>query len=145
MRFKEIIKNKTKYSDLLFEADEQISMIEKYLYKGRMYALYDGGLKAVCVVQDMGRGVLEIKNLAVCAGSRNKGYGKAFLAFIQRIYAGEFAVLQVGTGEPTVKFYEKCGFEKSHVVKNFFTDNYDHTIIDCGVRLTDMIYLKKRI
>ncbi len=145
MRFKEITKSKTKYLHLLLEADEQLSMIEKYLYKGRMYALYDSGLKAVCVVQDMGQGVLEIKNLAVCADSRKKGYGKSFLAFIQRIYAGEFAILQVGTGEPTVAFYEKCGFEKSHVIKNFFVDNYDHTIIDCGVTLRDMIYLTKRI
>lgn len=82
MRFREIRKNKIKYLNLLLEADEQLSMIEKYLYKGRMYALYDNGLKAVCVVQDMGQGVLEIKNLAVCSDSRKKGYGKAFLAFI---------------------------------------------------------------
>lgn len=37
----------------------------------------------------------------------------------------------VGTGEtPAIlSFYESCGFEKSHRVKNFLTDNYDHPIL----------------
>lgn len=30
-------------------------------------------------------------------------------------------------------------------LKNFFTDNYDHPIYECGVRLVDMIYLQKKI
>ena len=29
-------------------------------------------------------------------------------------------------------------------VKNFFTDNYDHPIIECGVQLSDMIYLRRK-
>ena len=51
----------------------------------------------------------------------------------------------VGTGEtPTIlSFYESCGFEKSHRVKNFFIDNYDHPMFDGDVQLIDMIYLKK--
>jgi hypothetical protein len=51
----------------------------------------------------------------------------------------------VGTGEtPTIlSFYESCGFEKSHRVKNFFTDNYDHPMFDGDIQLVDMIYLKK--
>ena len=31
--------DKTKYMDLLIIADEQINMIEKYLYRGDMFAL----------------------------------------------------------------------------------------------------------
>lgn len=55
--------------------------------------------------------------------------------------------MQVGTGDSplTVPFYEKCGFTRSHVAKNFFTDNYDHPIYECGVLLTDMIYLRRKI
>ena len=30
-------------------------------------------------------------------------------------------------------------------VKNFFIDNYDHIIIDGGVQLVDMVYLRKSI
>lgn len=33
--------DKTKYMDLLLIADEQVSMIEKYLYRGDMFALCD--------------------------------------------------------------------------------------------------------
>ena len=51
----------------------------------------------------------------------------------------------VGTGEtPAIlSFYESCGFEISHRVKNFFTDNYDHPMFEDGIQLVDMIYLKK--
>ncbi len=51
----------------------------------------------------------------------------------------------VGTGEtPAIlSFYESCGFEKSHRVKNFFTDNYDHPMFEGDIQLVDMIYLKK--
>ena len=40
-------------------------------------------------------------------------------------------------------FYEKCGFVRSHNIPNFFTDNYDHPIYECGVQLIDMVYLQR--
>ena len=56
-------------------------------------------------------------------------------------------LLQVGTGDSpmTVPFYEKCGFVRSHVVENFFTDHYDHPIVEDGVLLRDMIYFRKTL
>ena len=45
----------------------------------------------------------------------------------------------------TIPFYESCGFEISHRVKNFFIDNYDHPMFENGKQLIDMIYLKKDI
>ena len=50
----------------------------------------------------------------------------------------------VGTGEiPWIlSFYESCGFEKSHRIKNFFTDNYEQPMFEEGIQLVDMIYLK---
>ena len=38
---------------------------------------------------------------------------------------------------------EKCGFVRSHSLPNFFIDNYDHPIYECGVQLIDMIYLRR--
>ena len=60
-------------------------------------------------------------------------------------YKEKYSILQVGTGDSplTVPFYEKCGFVRSHSIKNFFTDNYDHPIYECGVQLVDMIYLRR--
>ena len=62
-------------------------------------------------------------------------------------YREIYSVLQVGTGDSplTVPFYEKCGFIRSHSIKNFFTDHYDHTIYEGGVQLVDMVYLRRNI
>ncbi|MFR1365974.1 MAG: GNAT family N-acetyltransferase, partial [Lentihominibacter sp.] len=76
MQITEIIENKNKYMDLLFLADEQETMIDKYLQRGMMYGLFDNGIKAVCVVTDEGKGILEIKNIAVDPKSQRSGYGR---------------------------------------------------------------------
>lgn len=46
---------------MLLLADEQESMVSRYLERGVMYVLDDNGVKAECVVTDEGDGVLEIK------------------------------------------------------------------------------------
>lgn len=147
MEIKEIKENKKQFLPLLLSADEQENMIDKYLDRGTMYVLYDDGIKCECVVTDEGNGVLEIKNIATAAEYQGKGYGKALIDFIAVTYKGKYSVLQVGTGDSplTIPFYEKCGFVRSHSVKNFFTDNYDHPIYEEGIRLADMIYLQRDI
>ena len=137
--------NKKQYLALLLLADEQEDMIDRYLERGSMYVLEDDGVKAECVVTDEGGGVLELKNIAVEPDFQGIGYGKALVDFLIRTYAGQYMLLQVGTGDSpsTIPFYESCGFCRHHLVKNFFTDHYDHPIYECGVKLVDMVYLKK--
>lgn len=54
------------YLPLLLLADEQESMVDRYLDEGAMYVLeVDGIVVGECVVNDAGDGVLEIKNIAV--------------------------------------------------------------------------------
>ena len=144
MQIIKIQNNKKRYLSLLLLADEQENMVDRYLEQGTMYVLEDHGTKAECVVTDEGNGILEIKNIAVEPAYHGRGYGKALIDFLIREYTGQYAVLQVGTGDSpmTVPFYEKCGFERSHVLKNFFTDHYDHPIYECGVLLQDMVYLR---
>ena len=138
---------KRAYLSLLLLADEQESMIEKYLDRGTMYVLDDYGVKAEIVVCDEGNGLLEIKNLAVDPQFKRQGYGKKLIEFVCERYKGKYIALQVGTGDSplTVPFYEKCGFKRSHVVKDFFTENYDHPIYECGIQLVDMIYFTKEL
>ncbi len=147
MNIREIKENKKQYLSLLLLADEQEDMIDRYIDRGTMYVLDDNGVKCECVVTDEGEGILEIKNIATEPQYQGKGYARAMIDFICRKYKREFSVLQVGTGDSplTVPFYEKCGFVRSHTVKNFFTDNYDHPIYECGVLLTDMVYLRKKL
>ena len=147
MEIKEIKQNKKQYLPLLLLADEQESMIDRYLDRGSMYALFEDGVRAVCVVTDEGGGILELKNLAVCPEYQRKGYGAAMIRFLEERYRGQYGILQVGTGDSplTVPFYEACGFRRSHTVKNFFTEHYDHPIYEAGVLLKDMVYLRKKM
>ena len=147
MNISKITTNKKQYIDLLLLADEQENMIDRYLNKGTMYVLEDNGVKAICVVTDEKNGVLEIKNLAVEPASQRQGYGKQLIQFLQNKYRGSFRILQVGTGDSllTIPFYESCGFKKTHYIKNFFVDNYDHPIYESGKQLIDMVYLQLEI
>lgn len=148
MMISEIKENKKQYLSLLLLADEQENMIDRYLDKGHMFVLVDDdSVKAECVVTDEGDGILEIKSLAVDPSMQKKGYGRAMIDFITENFRNRYTILQVGTGDSplTVPFYEKCGFERSHFIKNFFIDNYDHPIYECGVILKDMVFFRKKM
>ena len=140
--------NKKTFLPLMLLADEQEDMIDRYLERGEMFVLEDDAKTcAVCVVTDEGDGVLEIKNLAVAPDKQRQGYGRRIIEFVAGRFAGKYHTLLVGTGDSplTIPFYERCGFVRSHVIKNFFTDHYDHPIIEDGVLLRDMVYLKREI
>lgn len=64
MEIRHITNRKKDFLDLLLLADESEMMIERYLDRGEMFALYDEGLKSICVVTQEGQGLYEIKNLA---------------------------------------------------------------------------------
>lgn len=147
MEIIEIKENKKEYLPLLLLGDEQEDMIDKYLNRGRLFVLCDNQPKAVCVITDEGNGILEIKNIAVAPNAQRQGYGKKIIEFLSDKFKNQYSILQAGTGDSplTVPFYERCGFERAFKIKNFFTDNYDHPIVENGVQLVDMIYFQKRI
>lgn len=147
MEIKEVKHNKKQYLSLLLLADEQEDMVERYIERGTMYVLADDGVKCECIVTDEGNGILEIKNIATIPEFQRKGYGKALIDFLAAKYRGQYALIQVGTGDSplTIPFYEKCGFVRSHIMKNFFVDHYDHPIVECGIQLIDMVYLQRKI
>ena len=147
MEITQITNHKKQYLELLLLADEQESMIDRYLDRGEMFVLEDNGVKAVCVVTDEGNGVCELKNIAVTLGSQRQGYGKKLINHLLNHYAGKYTRMIVGTGDvpSSVRFYERCGFEPSHRIENFFTDNYDHPMIEDGILLKDMVYFKRKV
>lgn len=147
MEIREIKGDKKQFFSLLLLADEQEDMIDRYLENGTVYVLDDDGVKCQCVVTDEGNGILEIKNIATKPEYQGKGYGKKLIDFLIMNYRETYSVLQVGTGDSplTVPFYEKCGFIRSHSIKNFFTDYYDHPIYEGGVQLVDMVYLRRNM
>ena len=144
MKIVQITDNKKQYMDLLLIADEQENMIEKYLGRGDLFALYDDDLKTVAVVTKENNDTYEIKNIATYKKYRGNGYGSSMIKFIIQHYKNQCKVLIVGTGEDEkiLSFYKKLGFTYSHTVKDFFIDNYDHVMFEDGVQLRDMVYLK---
>lgn len=147
MKIEIIKKNKKDFLDLLLLADEQENMIDKYIERGIMFAIYDNDLKGVCIVTKEEDRSYEIKNIAIYENFHGQGYGKKLIEYICEYFKGDCDIIYVGTGDSplTVPFYEKCGFKKSHRIKNFFIENYDNPIYECGKQLIDMIYLKKEV
>lgn len=147
MEIKQIETNKKDFLDLLLLADEQEDMIDLYLERGELFALYDGGLRSVCVVTREDEDTCELKNIATYEEWHGKGYGAKLLSHVFARYKGKYAAMLVGTGDSprVLRFYQRNGFEISHRVKNFFTDNYDHPMFDEGVQLVDMVYLRRAL
>ncbi len=145
MEIKIIESGKKDFLRLLLLADEQESMIDRYLARGELFALYDGGLKSVCVVTRESEDVCELKNIATDEKWHGKGYGSKLLNHIFSHYKGKYKTMLVGTGDIPwiIRFYQKNGFRISHRVENFFIDNVDHPMFDGGVQLVDMVYLSK--
>lgn len=145
-RIEEIKSGKRRYMPLLLIGDESEDMVEKYLDRGRLFVgMIGDDTVAVTVVTEETDGWVEVRNLAVDSEFRRRGIGHAMLAHVESLYPGHD--IRLGTGETpsTLRFYKSCGYRISHTIPDFFTDNYDHPIIEEGVMLRDMIYLSKRI
>ena len=117
MEIKLVASDKKEFLDLLLLADEQESMVDRYLERGDMFVLYDNGLKAACVVTREGEGIYEIKNIATVPEYQGKGYARALIEFVINNYRGKYSILQVGTGDSplSIPFYEKCGLKPQKV------------------------------
>jgi len=145
MEIKIISENKKSFMDLLLLADEQEDMIEKYLDRGTLFALYDDGLKSICVVTDEGDGNFEIQSLATYAQFQGRGYGTRLVKHVFAYYKDKGTAMYVGTGDVPfiVSFYEHCGFTPSHCLENYFLEHYREPMFEAGIQLKDKVYLKK--
>lgn len=129
---------------LLLLADESEAMVARYLPRGELWVAEHGeALCAVAVLTDEGRGLCELKNLAVAPECQRQGIGRRFVAFLREHYATRFREMRVGTGETprTLGFYRACGFRPFGRLRDFFTEHYAAPIVDDGVLLRDMVLL----
>ena len=63
-------------------------------------------------------------------------------------YKENYTEIIVGTadnGINQIRFYERNGFVKYAIKKNYFIDNYTKPIFDGGVLLRDMVMLKMNL
>lgn len=148
MNIRQITENKKAYLDLLLLADPQEDMIDRYLEDGEMFVLCDREeVKTVAVVVLLKNRRCELKNIATRPKDQGKGYAKYMIHYLCEHYSSCCDTMYAGTGncEKSIGFYEKCGFINSHIVVNFFVDNYDEPVYEEGTLLTDMVYLKKNL
>ena len=62
-------------------------MIDKYLERGDLFALYDDGLKSICVVTGESPDTCELKNIATYEAWHGKGYGSRLIQYISDFYS----------------------------------------------------------
>ena len=148
IRIVKVTTDKKRFLPLLLLGDEQESMIDRYLEDGEMFVLLvDGKLRTIAVVTKEPKRVFELKNIATEPAHQRQGYGRKMMEYLLAYYHGKGRLLQAGTGagSTTVEFYEKCGFKAGKTVKDFFTDNYDHPIMEDGKQITDMVYYQREL
>ena len=142
-----INENKRDFMDFLLLADEQENMIENYLHRGVLFALYDSDLKSICVVTDEGNDIYEIQNLATYPEFQKNGYGRYLIDYVCDYYKDKGTTMIVGTGDTPamIHFYENSGFVFSHRIENYIVEHYDKPIFEDGIQLRDKIYFKRNL
>ncbi|WP_040996600.1 GNAT family N-acetyltransferase [Chryseobacterium oranimense] len=132
--------------ELLLLADETVEAINRYIFDSSIYVLNDGFEDiTVMALHPNSNEELEIKNIAVIESYRNRGIGSILIDKTKEIARKNgYTTLTVGTsdtGFQQIKFYEKNGFIKKGIRKDFFTDNYPFPIYENGLQMRDMVVL----
>ncbi len=141
------IKNKQYPMHLLLLADETVEAIEQYLYDSQVYSVWkDKEELAVFCLYTQSSTCLEIKNIAVSTAYQNQHIGSFLLKAIKQLAQQQnYETLLVGTsdtGDAQIRFYERNGFVRHEIRKNFFLDHYPEPIFENGRQMKDMIVLK---
>ena len=139
------IEDKKKNLDLLLLADPEEEAIDKYINDCEIFEFYHKDiLIGQGAIKQLSSTIYEIKNFAIYEKFHNCGYGKILIKLLCKKYLENFKNIEilVGTSEQGVGFYKKCGFQFSHVIKDFFITNYKQPIFENGIQCKDMFYLK---
>lgn len=136
------IEDKKKNLPLLLLADPEETAIDKYLSQCEVLEFYwDDILIGQGAVMEISPKSCELKNMAIFEEYHRQGYGKKFLKLLCDYYKEKYSCIIVGTSDQGIPFYEKCGFKISHIIKNFFIDNYSEPIFENDRQCIDMTYL----
>lgn len=135
---------------LLLLADETKEAINQYIFNSDIYLLHDGTENiAVMALYKKSNTELEIKNVAVIESYRSKGIGSILMNKAKEIAKeNHYKILTVGTsdtGFQQIRFYEKNGFIRSGMLKDFFIKNYPDPIYENGLQMRDMVVLSHHL
>lgn len=146
LTFNKIAKDSEIPYELLLLADETTEAIDQYIFSSDIYLLHDGTENiAVMVLHKNNDAELELKNIAVIESYRSKGIGSILINKAKEIACeNKYKLLMVGTsdtGFQQIRFYEKNGFVKTGIRKDFFIENYPAPIYENGLQMRDMVLL----
>lgn len=139
--------NRDHFLDLLLVADEQIEMLQRYMYEGDLFVFSTIDIIGVCIVIPIDKTTCELKNISIASLYQKQGYGKKMITYLLNYYKNIYSSMIVGTGAntSTISFYKSCGFKESYSIKDFFITNYDHPIFENNIQLKDMQYLERSL
>lgn len=143
----ELITDANQYPyDLLLLADETVEAIDRYVHGSEVYRVISNGeIIGVFCLFELDAQQVELKNIAVNQSLQGAGIGSQIINFVKKISRVKYKTLIVGTPDIATRqlnFYEKNGFVRFGVRRNFFIDNYSEPIIENDVQLRDMVLLK---
>jgi len=146
LSFRLITGDKQAFLPLILEADPDPAMVGRYLDRGTLFVAHWGNEPAcAAVVVPISPEKCELKALATEEKFRHRGIASAMIRHLTETYRGRYATLVVGTAEPGVSFYEKSGFVRFRILKDFFVENYPAPIYDGDYLCRDMICLRKTL
>lgn len=141
--------------NLLLQADETREGINTYLFDSEVYVakLPDRDEPVcVCCLLRVDADTVELMNIAVDEPLRGRGIGGAMIEHAAHVAAAEgYREIILGTGTEDcapdqIRFYERCGFRKSALRKNYFIEKYPaDPIYVNGVQMRDMVVLKRKL
>lgn len=144
MEIKRVLENKAEYRELLLIADPEWESVLRYL-DGDMSVAFIEGVPAAAIIVCIQNGMPEIMNIATYPQFRRRGLARKLIAYAKEQYAPKYDTMSVGTctiSYDAIAFYKSCGFAPTHIIKNFFIDNYNAPIYeDNGMQCVDMLYL----
>ncbi len=143
------LKDRDNYKRYLLLADEDPAMVDRYLYTGELFAIRKrkAVIGAILIIFPS-KTTIEIKNIALEPQARGLGYGKKAIQLVcDQFYLRNFKKIIVGTANSSIgnlAFYQKMDFRITEIRKDFFLQ-YEHPIIENGIRALDMIMMEKNI
>lgn len=136
--------------ELLLLADESDESVDDYVGRSRCYA-------ARCSGRIVGQYLLlhtrpftaEVVNIAVVPACQRQGIGTAMLRHaVRTAREAGFRRLEIGTGDTgagQVELYERCGFVRCGLERDYFRRYYPAPIYENGVECRDMVRLSMEL
>ena len=131
---------------LLLLADPSEEHVMNYALKGECYVAIEASeVVGVYVLLQKDEHTAEIMNVAVAEPRQGKGLGKKLILHALEV-AKTLGVknVEIGTGNSSIgqlALYQKCGFQMTSIIENYFIDNYPGPIFENGIQCRDMVRL----